>query len=190
MFALEHWSHYLIGKKFELETDHRPLVWLQAKKEAKGKLGRWALRLTEFDFDIRYIKGQDNSADSLSRVFMVGLPDIAAEQKTDQSLLDARSADASNYIEKDGLLYFKAAVGGRNRLCVPAKYRKQIWTSMHDDMGHLGQSKMRSLASERFFWPKMRNDMSRWAKQCRVCAVNKDFLPQPAPAPISRYRSR
>ena len=32
MWSIQQWHHFLIGKKFVLETDHKPLVWLQSKK--------------------------------------------------------------------------------------------------------------------------------------------------------------
>jgi hypothetical protein len=184
MFAIEHWVHYLQGQRFTLETDHRPLVWLQGKRESRGKLGRWALRLTEFDFEVKYIKGESNSADSLSRAFvnMVTAAEFQGAQMNDPHLAEAQRKGGMHRI-KDTLFYVDGP-GGKHRLCVPEAFKKQVWTSLHEQMGHLGQAKMRTLATERFYWPKMRDDIRRWAKACRVCAVNKDFLPQPAPAPM------
>ncbi len=47
---------YIIGAHFTVETDHESLQWLlKAKKPAR--LVRWALRLSEFDFDIVYRRG-------------------------------------------------------------------------------------------------------------------------------------
>ena len=31
LWALEKWEHFLIGKRFKIETDHRPLQWLKTK---------------------------------------------------------------------------------------------------------------------------------------------------------------
>jgi len=47
---------YIIGAHFTVETDHDPLQWL-LKAEKPARLVRWALRLSEFDYDIVYRRG-------------------------------------------------------------------------------------------------------------------------------------
>jgi hypothetical protein len=61
--------HYLIGgRKFTVRSDHRNLqFWSHVS--ASSKVERWKLALTEYDFDLEYIKGEENSvADAMSRV--------------------------------------------------------------------------------------------------------------------------
>ena len=66
VWACELFRHYLIGKQFTIETDHKNLQWLLNQKN--GRLERWALRLVEYDFLLKYKKGSANSnADALSR---------------------------------------------------------------------------------------------------------------------------
>ena len=68
LFCVETFRPYLYGRRFKLETDHRPLVWLHNVKNPGSKLLRWRLRLSEYDYDIVYKKGVMNSnADALSR---------------------------------------------------------------------------------------------------------------------------
>ena len=47
--SLKRFRHYLIGRHFEILTDHKPLEWLSSQKST-GKLWRWALIIQEFDF--------------------------------------------------------------------------------------------------------------------------------------------
>jgi len=47
-FAIKQWSHFLDGRHFEVQTDHRNLLWM-AKSETP-KVVRWHLQLMEFDF--------------------------------------------------------------------------------------------------------------------------------------------
>jgi hypothetical protein len=69
IWAVKHFRPYLYGKKFIIYTDHRPLAWLYSLKEPNSKLTRWRLRLEEYDFEIRYKKGpQNTNADALSRI--------------------------------------------------------------------------------------------------------------------------
>ena len=67
VYATKQFRHYLLGRPFQLYTDHAPLQWLSGQK-MEGMLCRWALALQEFDFTISYKPGSQNvSADALSR---------------------------------------------------------------------------------------------------------------------------
>jgi hypothetical protein len=54
--ACETFLPYLYGTKFIVETDHHSLQWLM-KVTVPAILVRWALRLAEYDFDIKYKRG-------------------------------------------------------------------------------------------------------------------------------------
>jgi len=65
--AVEHFSAYLTGTKFHIQTDHRALQYLESLKAANSRLARWAMFLQGFDFTIAYRPGPSNSnADCLS----------------------------------------------------------------------------------------------------------------------------
>lgn len=58
----------MFGVEFELEIDHKPLVYLQSAKTLNSRLMRWALRLQQYRFRIVSVKGSENViADYLSR---------------------------------------------------------------------------------------------------------------------------
>ena len=85
VFALKQFRHYLLGRSFELLTDHAPLQWLSSQK-MEGLLCRWALAMQEFDFVIKYRKGCHNSnADALSRN-VPAPPVVAATQFVSDSI--------------------------------------------------------------------------------------------------------
>jgi hypothetical protein len=65
--GIEHFRHFLIGKEFFVETDHKALEYLWKTKDQNTRLLRWSLKLQEYTFTTRYIKGEDNAADGLSR---------------------------------------------------------------------------------------------------------------------------
>ena len=67
LYGVKQFRHYLLGRPFNLITDHAPLQWLSGQK-MEGLLARWALALQEFDFQIVYRKGTHHgNADALSR---------------------------------------------------------------------------------------------------------------------------
>ena len=68
VWAIRKFERYLYGRKFILETDHKPLLCLQ-RNPTNPRLLRWSLQLQPYQFSFKYIKGQDNiGADYLSRV--------------------------------------------------------------------------------------------------------------------------
>ena len=68
VWALSVFKPYLRHKNvpFTLRTDCQSLCWL-LKTDHDTTVKKWILQLTEFDFQIEYIKGKDNPADLLSR---------------------------------------------------------------------------------------------------------------------------
>ena len=56
-------------RPFEIQTDHRPLIFLGQKKTKNARLMRWALALQQYVFQLRPIKGVENViSDALSRI--------------------------------------------------------------------------------------------------------------------------
>jgi hypothetical protein len=66
--ALKMWRHYLLGRKFVLMTDHCGLRYLFDQPNLNARQARWMALLSEFDFEIKHIKGKENRvADAFSR---------------------------------------------------------------------------------------------------------------------------
>ena len=54
-------------RHFILRTDHKNLIYLN--DSASAKVRRWKILISEYDFDIEYIKGEENFvADATSRL--------------------------------------------------------------------------------------------------------------------------
>ena len=67
VWTVNYWRPYLLGKAFDIVTDHQSLTWLQGLKEPKGRLARWILALQEYEFEIKDRPGwQHSNADTLS----------------------------------------------------------------------------------------------------------------------------
>lgn len=65
--GIQNYRHYLLGKTFTLETNHKVLEFLHTCKNDNSRLLRWAMTLQEYSFIPKYICGETNSADGLSR---------------------------------------------------------------------------------------------------------------------------
>ena len=74
---------------------------------------------------------------------------------------------------KNGLLYRKAKLQNHDRIrhqfVLPENHRKRAIMALHDDFGHLGMEKMLGLLKNRFFWPKMSEDVRQYIRTCERC---------------------
>ena len=74
IFGVKAFHQYIYGRSFVLETDHRPLTYIFGDKRglpqmAASRVQRWAVFLAGYDYEIKHIRGVDNTqADSLSRI--------------------------------------------------------------------------------------------------------------------------
>ena len=65
--GMEAYKEYLT-KCFTVITDHQALKWLNSVKDTSSRLGRWALKLQGYDFEIVHKPGRVHmNADALSR---------------------------------------------------------------------------------------------------------------------------
>ena len=69
VWSCERFKLYLIGREFELETDHKPLECIYSKTSKPcARIERWVLRLQSFNYKVVYRPGRTNIADCLSRL--------------------------------------------------------------------------------------------------------------------------
>jgi hypothetical protein len=207
--ALRMWRHYLMGKKFELRTDHIGLKYLFEQLTLNDRQRRWLEFLSEFDFDIKHIKGKENKVvDALSRrVHLMHATTVSMHQLdlkrrildglvTDQHYLQVKEnlqqrdvlQKIKEYeIKEDRLLMHK------NRIYVPSygELRNLVLKEMRDVSyaGHTGYQKTITAARSQFFWLGMKKDVAGYIARCIECQKVKDEhrhptgLLQPFPIP-------
>ncbi|GFW72388.1 hypothetical protein TNCV_704251 [Trichonephila clavipes] len=174
---------YIFGKHFTVVTDHHSLCWLMNLKDPSGRLARWALRLQEHDFDVKYKTGKKHSdADALSRnpveeetetpdkfLAVTTSMNLAMEQKKDQDLAKLKLLSNSSKNEEfrfiDGILCRKNFdPDGKLWLpVIPKHLRADILRHFHDapTAGHLGFAKTYDRIRKRFYWPGMYRNVVR-----------------------------
>lgn len=85
IFSVVKLYQYLIGIKFILQTDHKPLISIFGENNAlpvmaAARMQRWAFILSGFNYEIRHVKGTDNHADTLSR-----MPQFITEESVEEA---------------------------------------------------------------------------------------------------------
>jgi hypothetical protein len=159
--ALKMWRHYLMGKIFELRTDHSGLKYLFGQPSLNARQSRWLEFLSEYDFDIKHIKGKENKVvDTLNRrvhemhattisMYKSDLSDKILEvSKSDQRYVDIKENLQQGKLQQkfegyelkeDGILMY------RHRVYVPndQELKNMLLSEMHKVpyVGHPGYQK-------------------------------------------------
>jgi hypothetical protein len=69
VFSVKKYRHYLLMNQVVFFVDHMAIRYLVNKPELSGRLARWVLLLTEFDYTVQYKPGKKHlQADHLSRI--------------------------------------------------------------------------------------------------------------------------
>ena len=131
VYALKQFHHYLLGRRFQLVTDHAPLQWLSAQK-MEGMLCRWALAIQKYDFQIVYRKGSLNAnADALSRLHTspcavtVAMPHYSAP-----ALRSAQQEDSRMSKVLQAHLHSRNPPKGQECNQHPLKRYRQLWAQL------------------------------------------------------------
>lgn len=99
-------------------------------------------------------------------------------QHSDSTLETARSAadgKLQGFFWEDGLLYRwwtpQKDEEAIQQLVLPQQYRQSVLETAHSIpmAGHLGQKKTTSRVQQRFFWPRLREDVAEMCKGCVQC---------------------
>jgi hypothetical protein len=96
----------------------------------------------------------------------------------------------TNFHLQDGLL---CRLG---HLCVPSsEHAKLIWEAHYSRVaGHFGVEKTVAVLQKHFYWPKLRQDVSKYIRSCTACAIakpttKKQGLYTPLPTPNKPWES-
>ncbi|XP_062698374.1 uncharacterized protein K02A2.6-like [Aedes albopictus] len=202
VWAVERFSVYLLGRKFELETDHKPLeVIFGSTSRPCARIERWLLRLQAYTFVVRYRKGSENVADSLSR-----LPEFGEDHEFDgdnQFLVLAIMESAAIDISE----LEKASKDDLELLAVQDYVRFGKWSAevkpfepFHSELGltgdilvrgtklvvpralrnrmlilahegHPGETVMKRRLRDRVWWPGMDREISKYVTACEGCRL-------------------
>lgn len=194
--TLERFRVYLIGIPFVIRTDCNSLKMLANKRDLNPRIGRWFVRLSEYNYTIEYHKGSTNVvADALSRnpveapedVEVKGLPIMGISISTDWVAAMQRDCNEIASIREkleqgdrpthDKFTLINCRVyrckSGRLRLYVPEPLRSELVSETHKELMHLGIEKTLSKLKENYYFPKMKEAVTTIVLRCINCLYYK-----------------
>jgi hypothetical protein len=210
--ALRKWRHYLMGKIFELRTDHNGLKYLFDQPTLNARKIRWLEFLCEYEFDIKHIKGKENKVvDALSRkvhkLHAVAISMYRTEMK--DRILEASDTDLQykGLVAKlqqceepqpkegytmgaDGLLLYKNIVYVPNVRELKLTILKEMHNVAYD--GHPGYQKTVAAVKSHYFWPGLKKEITEYIASCMECQKVKAEHSYPVgllqPLPIPEWK--
>uniref|UniRef100_A0A1X7UNW9 Integrase catalytic domain-containing protein n=1 Tax=Amphimedon queenslandica TaxID=400682 RepID=A0A1X7UNW9_AMPQE len=200
VWALKHFRAYLWGHKTTVYTDHSPVKSLLRAKHTSGKLARWSQVVSEYDLDICYRPGRQNSnADALSRAPLQAgtsndsldtvqiatvttdgeMTELIRNQKEDEEFGPIitsleRGNREPNFVLVEGVLYYCGVKDGSPlRLCVPLLEREKLLKNIHSGTfaGHFSSRSVYKTLTKRYWWKGMYRDTQAHCKGCLTCAT-------------------
>ena len=171
-YTLRKYEYLLKGVKFTLLTDHKNLIYLNEEKKEKVK--RWKIAIQDYDFTLKYIKGEDNYiADTLSRL-------CEREEKVSINLIHIdriHVVDRSKKIEET---------------IIPQHIYKLLGSFHNSTVGHRGiRTTIDILQEYKHNWKNRTLHVEAFIKKCPVCqkqATNRSNASIP-PFTLASYKT-
>ena len=98
--GIKAYKEYLSFQKFTVYTDHQALKWLNSIKDPSTRLGRWAILLQEYQYEIVHKQGKvHQNADALSRQSYETEANDASENKEISSIHLGQASENKQYMQ-------------------------------------------------------------------------------------------
>ncbi|UYV60890.1 hypothetical protein LAZ67_1002684, partial [Cordylochernes scorpioides] len=176
--SVDNFRTCLMDRKFTIFSDHPALQWLKEIKAPSGRLFRWRLRLSRYEYEVRSINGvQQYETGVGTRIPFCGFLDAPLIQ-SQQSSPPGKSRVTMDHnklrtVSRKGVL----------KTIVPSSLTTRLLKSVHTQHHHPNISKMTRLISSQYYWQNMTQDIAKQVKTCPTCRFARriDEYNQPSP---------
>lgn len=180
IYALRRFRVYLHGRTFKIITDCNSLTLTLNKKELNPRIARWALEMQNFDYVVEHRTGKRmQHVDALSRCHEIMIietntfeENLVICQNRDPKIMrlkeELQNSEHKHYEMRNGVIYKKL---NRKTLLfyVPAAMESHVLYKYHDEMGHVGISKVSELIEKSYWFPQLRAKVKNHIENCLKC---------------------
>lgn len=182
--CVKYWQHLLIGRKFTVFSDHKPLENMNIRCRTDEELGDLSYYLSQYDFQVKYSPGKYNTeADCLSRNPVLEPHENQEEQLkvvntiTLEDILKDQIKNKYIQYRKDKLqirnnVYYKK-VNQKEKIIISEKFSLEFMKNVHTDLGHIGIKQMQRMISSVYTAENMSKNIKSICENCIVCLKNK-----------------
>jgi len=167
-------------------TENISLKYLFDQQILNARQARWLAFLSEYDFEIKHIKGKENEVvDALSRnaimntvsVYKIDfedkIKDSGVRHKNYQTLKNKILENKAKNDKSDFRFTANGLITYKNRLYVPnvLEIKLLILNEIHKTpySRHPGYQTMITMLRKEFFWPNMKNEVAEFLARCLEC---------------------
>lgn len=178
--AIKKFRVYLLGIKFKIISDCSAFKMTMSKKDLVTRVGRWALLLEEYDYEIEHRSGNRmGHVDALSRnphIFMIQdclfyrIKKAQEEDEYIQTIVKVleKENNYQDFLLKSELLY--KCVDGEEKLVIPKRMQNEIIKNTHEN-GHFSVKKVSDIIKKEFFIPKLDSKIEDCIRNCVKCIL-------------------
>ncbi|UYV61836.1 hypothetical protein LAZ67_1006784, partial [Cordylochernes scorpioides] len=145
-----------------------PVPAPRSSRTPQGRLFRWSLKMSAYEYDIKYIKGKTQyEADLLSRNplcgFLTTTQIIEKQPQLPPSTLIKTNIDCLHTIKRKGIV----------KIIVPPSLQHTLIKRVHFEYNHPGVSQMIRLISTQYTWCGMTKSIVKYNRSCPTCQLIK-----------------
>lgn len=187
--SINHFRPYLEGTRFTVITDHMSLKWLKSLSNPSGRLARWSMQISQYNFEVSHKKGKLNIVpDALSRA-SISLITYSNETRntTDDwylKVFDGCSTKPQNFknfqINNNVLYRFckpnnSLQESNSWKIVLPKEKAIACIKENHEnfDSVHPGIFKTYNKIKQHYFWKDMYLDIVNFVGNCEKCKAYK-----------------
>jgi hypothetical protein len=191
LHVVDLWCPYLLGKRFQIKTDHQSLKYILEQRISSPKQQKWVTKLFGYDYEIIYKKGKENvvtdalsrkyedegSLFSLSFIVPDWLQDVCQEWLHYPKSLHMIQQLQSNCLvsPRYSWLHDELQYKGHLYLSKQTKLKSTVLSELHATpiAGHSGFTKTYDRVKRSFFGDGMKQYVCNFVVECDVCRCNK-----------------
>ena len=207
---VNHFKHYLYGRKFTVRTDHKAITFMiKTKKPLTAQFQNWIGFLSGLDIDFVYRKGdRHNNADTLSRPNCTSCSQCqmkhegASFSRPKTKVLNAISESVkswqnsndeinlirreiqenrSNYFDNEGIIPTLD-----DKIWIPLDKRFDFIKDCHQKLCHAGVLKCMKYLQQDYSMQKMEDCIKNVIGSCEICQRRKTFTGKTKEKSVSR----